>query len=83
MTFSTYYKHPSYYGDSTKTLLPSPMYIDLDLGEAYGEVSGEMASFNNLVSLPAELPKLKVGDTGIAYDNTITDLKVIPRWWKI
>ena len=83
MTFQTYYKHPSYYGDSTKTLLPSPMYIDLDLGEAYGEVSGEMASFNNLVSLPAELPKLKVGDTGIAYDNTITDLKVIPRWWKI
>jgi len=83
MTFSTYYKHPSYYGDSTKTLLPSPMYIDLDLGEAYGEVSGEMASFNNLVSMPAELPKLKVGDTGIAYDNTITDLKVIPRWWRI
>ena len=83
MTFSTYYQHPAYYGDSTKTLLPSPMYIDLDLGEAYGEVSGEMASFNNLVSMPAELPKLKVGDTGIAYDNTITDLKVIPRWWRI
>ena len=63
--------------------MPTPMYIDLDLGEAYGEVNGEMLSFNNTVSMPAKLPVLEAGANVISYDNTVTDLKIIPRWWKI
>lgn len=73
----------SFYGDSTKTLLPTPMYIDLDIGEAYGEVNSGIISFNNIVSMPAKLPVLDVGINTIAYDNTVTDLKITPRWWKI
>lgn len=77
------YMHPAYYGNSSKNILPSPMYIDLDIGEAYGVVNDEIISFNNVVQMPAELPKLKAGDNTITYDNTITDLKVIPRWWEL
>lgn len=77
------YRHNQYYGDSSKSILPSPMYIDLDIGEAYGVIGGEPLSFDNIVTLPAELPKLKSGANTITADNTVTDLKVIPRWWKI
>ena len=59
------------------------MYIDLDIGEAYGVVNGEIISFNNTVQIPAELPKLKSGANTIGTDNTITDLKVVPHYWKI
>lgn len=59
------------------------MYIDLDLGEAYGEVSDEITSFNSIVQMPANPPTLNAGANEINFDNTITDLKVIPRWWKI
>ena len=75
--------HPVYYGNSSKSAVPMPLYIDLDIGEAWGELGGEMVNLNNIVSLPASLPKLAAGDTEITYSNTITDLKLIPRWWKI
>ena len=77
------YMHEPYYGNSTKTLIPTPLYIDLEIGEAYGNVSGEVLSFDNLVVMPTELPVLKAGANEITYDNTVTDLKVIPRWWKV
>ena len=73
----------SFYGNSTKTALPMPLYIDLDIGEAYGELFGERMSLNNLVSMPAKLPVLDVGTNTITFDNTVTDLKIAPRWWKI
>lgn len=76
-------KFPAFYADSTKTALPMPMYIDLDIGEAYGEIGGERMPLNNLVSMPAELPVLDAGTNTITYDNTVTDLKIVPRWWKI
>ena len=75
---------------STITLLSSqsilgnpPVYIDLDIGEAYVIKSGEVASANNGVVIPPELPVLAPGNTNITYDNTITKLDIIPRWWKV
>lgn len=70
-------------GDSTKTALGEPLYLDLDIGEAYKEEDGEMISVNSGVILGAELPTLKPGDNLILFDSTITDLKVIPRWWTV
>jgi phage-related protein len=83
VTYDSYYQHPAYYSDSTKLVYPAPMYIDLDIGEAYGVVNDEVLSFNNIVSMPAELPVLKPGSNTITFDNTVTDLKIVPRWWKI
>ena len=70
-------------GDSTKTALGNPMYIDLDIGEAWNEDSGTPVSVNNAVTFGSDLPKLPTGTTTITYDNTITSLKVAPRWWQV
>lgn len=74
---------PEVTGDSTISTLPTPVYIDLDIGEAYGDYSGVIASVNNAVILPAKLPTLAPSSNAITFDNTITDLKITPRWWKV
>lgn len=71
------------YGDSTKTPLDETVYIDTDIGEAYTEAGGVVSSANALVSLPAKLPTLKSGENAITYDDTITQFKVVPRWWEV
>lgn len=68
---------------SNVSTLGAPLYFDLDIGEAYKEEGGEIVSVNNAVSFPAELPTLKSGANTITYDNTITQLKIVPRWWKV
>ena len=64
-------------------VLNDPLYIDLDVGEAYKIVSSEIVAYNNAVLLPANLPKLSPGSNTITYDNTITKIDVVPRWWKV
>ena len=61
----------------------SYVYIDLDIGEAWTEIGGEIASLNNRVTMPAELPTLTPGANTITFDNTITGLDIVPRWFKI
>lgn len=70
-------------GNSTRTTTGNPLYIDLDMGEAWNEDSGVPISVNNAVQLPAELPSFQSGGNTITYDNTITQFKVVPRWWKV
>lgn len=66
---------------STLSALGHPTYIDLDIGECYMIKNGEMVSLNNNITLGGELPVLKPGANPITFDNTITDLKITPRWW--
>ena len=82
-TYSTNIRMVSYFADSTVGALGHPLYIDLDVGEAWNNDSGTPASSNNGVTLPAILPTLKPGATTITFDNTITSLEIVPRWWKI
>jgi len=82
-TYSTSIRMAPYYGDSTVGALGHPLYIDLETGEAWNNDSGTVVSSNNGVSIPAKLPVLKPGATMISFDNTITTLDIIPRWWKI
>lgn len=70
-------------GTSTVTSLGNPVYIDLDIGEAYNIINGEAVSVNNTVRIPAELPTLKSGNTVVTYENTFTKIDIVPRWWKI
>lgn len=71
-------------GESTKTVTgDEPVFIDLDIGEAYIIVGGEVSSLNKYIDLGSKLMTLKSGVNEITYDNTITSLKVTPRWWKI
>ena len=71
-------------GDSTKSALGDPTYIDCDIAEAYRiESNGEIVSLNRYIDLGSNLPKLAKGNNLFALDNTITELKIVPRWWKI
>ena len=70
-------------GDSTVSLLGHPTKVDCDLGEAYKEVNGDIVSLNKYIDLGSDLPTLASGNNTITYDNTITDLKIKPHWWKV
>lgn len=70
-------------GYSTKSALSDAVYIDLDIGEAWTENSGVVVPLNDAVIMPANLPTLLPGSNTITFDNTITDLKITPRWWKV
>ena len=67
---------------STKSAIGN-LYIDLDIGEAYQIIDGSYVPINYAVTMPADLPTLKPGANDITFDNTITDLKITPRWWRI
>ena len=71
------------YLDSSQLISGNTVYMDLDIGEVYTINNGEIVPLNDVVSLPAELPILPPGATTITYDNTITNFKITPRWWKV
>jgi len=68
---------------STQTLLGNPTYIDCDIGEAYKVVNGENVPLNAFIDLGSKLPVLSPGSNTFTYDNTVTQFKVSPNWWKI
>lgn len=70
-------------GNSTLPILGNPTYIDCEIGEAYRIENGEYKSSNARVAIGADLPTLSPGSNKVTYDNTVTDLKISPRWWKI
>lgn len=69
--------------DSTLSLLGNPTYIDCDLGEAYRIENGVPVSLNSKVDLGSDLPSLSPGSNKVIFDNTVSDLKIAPRWWRI
>jgi phage-related protein len=70
-------------GNSTLPVLGNPTYIDCEIGEAYRIEDGEYKSSNSRVSIGADLPTLAPDSNKIIFDDTITDLKIAPRWWKV
>lgn len=66
---------------STKSVLGTPTYIDCELGEAYMIKNGEAISLNRYIDLGSDLPTLASGNNTITFSNTITSLKIIPKWW--
>ena len=68
---------------STATILGHPTYIDCELGEAYKIENNGLISLNRYIDLGSDLPVLTAGVNTFTYDNTITDLKVTPRWWEV
>lgn len=70
-------------GNSTVSALGHPTYIDCDLGECYMYKSGELVSLNGVISLGSDLPTLASGENEVTFDNTITEVKITPRWWKL
>ena len=74
---------PSLSAYSTASALGSPIYFDLDIGEAYKIENDVPVSVNNAVTIPVILPTLSPGANTITFDNTITQFKIVPRWWTV
>lgn len=77
------YKRQAIIGTSSAPSIAGAMWFDLDIGEAWTEVGGTVVSVNNSVSFGADLPTLKSGANEITYDNTLSYLKITPRWWEV
>lgn len=69
--------------ESTKSYLGNPTYIDCDLGECYRIDNSEVMTLNQHIDLGSDLPKLASGPNEITFDNTVTELNITPRWWKV
>ena len=71
------------YGNSSKNATGNPLYIDLDIGEAYKIEGGQVISSNSAVQLGAKLAVLEPGSNEITFPNTVTSLQIVPRYWKL
>lgn len=71
----------SVYG--SKSTLGDPTIIDCEAGEAYKETAAGIVPLNAYIDLGTDLPKLAAGANTVTKTNTITECKLIPRWWKI
>lgn len=71
------------YGDSSQSVLGNPLYLDLDIGEAYKIENDQPVSVNSGVFLGADLPELNPGANEITFDGTVSSLKIVPRWWTV
>lgn len=69
--------------DSSISILGNPTYIDCEIGEAYKYENDSLVSLNSHIDLGSRLPALGIGDSEITFDNTFTDVTVVPRWWKV
>lgn len=69
--------------NSSVPVTQTAIYIDLDIGEAYKIENDEFVPLNSSVVIPAELPQLAPGNNVITFDNTITDVEITTRVWKI
>ncbi len=67
-------------GDSSVNV-NDPMMIDCENGLAWWDVSGTIVDANNAIELPAALPVLKPAANVVTFDNTLTSVKIAPRWW--
>ena len=67
----------------SSVIVTDPVFIDCDTGEAYSVVDGAVVDANSFVTLGSDLPKLASGSNTVTFDNTITQLKITPRWWKV
>ena len=68
---------------STTSMLGDPTYIDCEIGECYMYKGTEIVSLNERIYIGSDLPVLASGTNTFTYDNTVTELKVTPRWWKV
>lgn len=82
-TVNFYWEIGAIKATSSYSTLGHPTYIDCDLGLAYMIENGEYISLDAYIDLGSDLPMLDAGENEITFDNTITDVKIIPRWRQI
>lgn len=75
--------HSGAKGLSTLSILGNPTYIDCELGNVYMMKNNVPVSLNTYIDLGSDLPKLAPGNNIVSFDDSITELKIIPKWWRV
>lgn len=70
-------------GDSNVSILGTPTYIDCDLGICYKIENDTIIDLNRYIDLGSNMPELSPGSNTITFDNTYTQVDIVPRWWKV
>lgn len=78
-----YYRMTTSVGAVSSKSILGTVFIDCDIGDAYKYEGGELISLNKYIAFGSDLPSLAPGINTISYDNTVTSLKMTPRWWLI
>lgn len=82
LNFQQVEQYPLYL-NSSQSALGNPIYVDCEIGEAYKYENDTIVSVNGATIIPGNLPTLKPGSNSISFGNTVTDLKIVPRWWQL
>ena len=61
----------------------SGTYIDLETFEAYADNGGVISSRNEYVEIGNQEPELVPGTNQINLTSGITQIEIVPRWWRI
>jgi len=69
--------------ESSKIAYGAPTYIDCETGEAYMINTNGIVSLNRYVVLGSDLPVLSPGANRVTFSSPITQVKIVPRWWKL
>lgn len=64
---------------TAEEVVPINVIVDSSIQDCY--YNNE--NMNNVIELPNGFPVLKPGINSISYDNAITSVEVIPKWWTI
>ena len=75
--------HSGARGLSTLSILGNPTYIDCELGNVYMMKNNVPVSLNAYIDIGSDLPKLAPGNNIVSFDDSITELKIIPKWWRV
>lgn len=59
------------------------IYIDCELGEMFRYNGNEIVPLNNYVSFGTNIPVFYVGNNTFTYSNSLTNVTVKPRWWRL
>ena len=59
------------------------IFVDCDNGEVYAVNGDQYVSLNQWVSLGSDLPELAPGPNKVTFDNTLSNVHIIPRWWRL
>lgn len=78
---SVSWKSEAPYGISTVGTAGNMFFIDFETGDIFAERNGSLVSYNRFADLGSDLLTLKPGANEVTFDDTITSLKIVPRWW--
>lgn len=63
--------------------IPGSIIIDCESERAYTETGGVYTPLDNLITAKNGYPTIPSGSSRVSFDNGVTGVVIIPRWWRV